>query len=117
MQWRYNSIQEKADKSINDADKNAAIGEAKFIRGTAYYYLAMLWGAVPIIEDNSKLIQDPLLKRNVVSDVYQFVVNDLTFAANNLPRNDEKGRVTTGQRKECLQKLTSLCLVWKQWKS
>jgi len=71
-----NSIEQKADASISDADKNAAIGEAKFIRGTAYYYLAMLWGAVPIIEDNSKLIQDPLLKRNIVSDVYQFVAND-----------------------------------------
>jgi starch-binding outer membrane protein, SusD/RagB family len=99
-----NSIEQKADASISDADKNAAIGEAKFIRGTAYYYLAMLWGAVPIIEDNSKLIQDPLLKRNIVSDVYQFVVNDLTFAASSLPRSDEKGRVTTWSAQGMLAK-------------
>src|SRR6185503_2299808 len=61
-----NGIEQKADKSISDAAKNAALGEAKFIRGMAYYYLASLWGAVPIIEDNSKLIKDPLLKRNIV---------------------------------------------------
>lgn len=100
-----NSIEQKADKSISDADKNAAIGEAKFIRGTAYYYLAMLWGAVPIIEDNSKLIQNPLLKRNIVSDVYKFVANDLTFAAKTLPVANEKGRVTTWSAQGMLAKV------------
>lgn len=100
-----NSIEQKADVSIPDADKNAALGEAKFIRATAYYYLAMLWGDVPIIEDNSKLIQDPLLKRNVVSDVYKFIANDLSFAANSLPRVDEKGRVTTWSAEGMLAKV------------
>lgn len=100
-----NSIQQKADKSISDADKNAALGEAKFIRGTAYYYLAMLWGAVPIIEDNSKLIQDPLVRRNIVTDVYKFVTNDLSFAAKSLPRTDEKGRVTTWSAQGMLAKV------------
>lgn len=100
-----NSIEQKADKSISVADKNAAIGEAKFIRGMAYYYLAMLWGAVPIIEDNSKLIKDPLLKRNIVSDVYKFIANDLSFAAKNLPHTDEKGRVTTWSAQGMLAKV------------
>lgn len=100
-----NSIEQKADISISDADKNAALGEAKFIRGTAYYYLAMLWGAVPIIEDNSKLINDPLLKRNTVADVYKFITLDLTFAANSLPRSDEKGRVTTWSAQGMLAKV------------
>jgi starch-binding outer membrane protein, SusD/RagB family len=100
-----NSIEQKADKSISASDKNAALGEAKFIRGTAYYYLAMLWGAVPIIEDNSKLIQDPLVKRNIVSDVYRFVANDLTFAAISLPATDERGRVTTWSAQGMLAKV------------
>jgi hypothetical protein len=100
-----NSIEQNADPSIPATDKNAAIGEAKFIRGTAYYYLAMLWGAVPIIEDNSKLIQDPLVKRNIVSDVYKFVANDLTFASQSLPRTDEKGRVTTWSAQGMLAKV------------
>jgi len=100
-----NSIEQKADKSISDADKNAALGEAKFIRGMAYYYLAGLWGAVPIIEDNSKLIKDPLLKRNIVSDVYKFITLDLNFAAKSLPRTDEKGRVTTWSAQGMLAKV------------
>lgn len=100
-----NSIEQNADKAISEADRNAAIGEAKFIRGTAYYYLAMLWGAVPVIEDNSKLIKDPLLKRNIVSDVYKFVASDLAFASNSLPLNDEKGRVTTWSAQGMLAKV------------
>jgi hypothetical protein len=100
-----NSIEQRADKSISAADKNAALGEAKFIRGTAYYYLAMLWGAVPIIVDNSKLIQDPLVKRNIVSDVYKFVTNELDFAAKSLPAAGEKGRVTTWSAQGMLAKV------------
>jgi hypothetical protein len=70
---RYQCHTEQASPSISAADKNAAIAEAKFIRAVAYYHLAVYWGAVPIIEDNSKLIKDPLLNRNIVSDVYKFV--------------------------------------------
>ncbi len=100
-----NSIEQKADVSISSSDKNAAVSEAKFIRGMAYYYLAMLWGAVPIIEDNTKLIHQPLVKRNIVSDVYKFVANDLTYAAKNLPVADEKGRVTTWSAQGMLAKV------------
>jgi hypothetical protein len=92
---------QQADPSISAADKNAAIAEAKFVRAVAYYHLAVYWGAVPIIEDNSKLIKDPLLNRNIVSDVYKFVAKDLTYAAQYLPKTGEKGRVTTWSAQGC----------------
>ena len=75
------------------------------MRAVAYYHLAVYWGAVPIIEDNSKLIKNPLLNRNIVSDVYKFVANDLTYAANNLPKTDAKGRVTTWSAQGMLGKV------------
>ena len=100
-----NAIQQQASPSISPADKNAAIAEAKFVRAVAYYHLGVYWGAVPIIEDNSKLIKDPLLDRNIVSDVYNFIVKDLTFAANNLPKTDAKGRVTTWSAQGMLGKV------------
>jgi hypothetical protein len=100
-----NGINQYAASSITASDKNAALGEAKFIRAIAYYNLAILWGAVPIIEDNSKLVKDPLLYRNNVADVYQFIVNDLTFAAQNLPATDVAGRVTTWSAQGLLAKV------------
>jgi hypothetical protein len=104
-----NAINEKTPATVPAADKNAALAEARFIRGYAYYNLALLWGDVPIIEDNTKLIDSPLVPRNQISDVYQFVVNDLTFAAKNLPpvvgTNWERGRVTTWSAQGLLGKV------------
>ncbi|WP_343521952.1 RagB/SusD family nutrient uptake outer membrane protein [Pedobacter sp.] len=100
-----NAIKEQADASIPQADKNAAIAEAKFIRAMAYYYLAIYYGAVPIIEDNRKLIDNPLLNRNIMSDVYKFATNDLTYAAQYLPKTDQKGRLTTWSAQGMLGKV------------
>lgn len=104
-----NAINAKTPSSVPDEDKNAALAEARFIRGYAYYNLGILWGDVPIIEDNTKLIYSPLVPRNVVNDVYQFVVNDLTFAAKNLPAaigsNWERGRITTWSAQGMLGKV------------
>jgi starch-binding outer membrane protein, SusD/RagB family len=108
-----NAITEKAPTSIPDLNKNAAIAEARFIRGYAYFNLAMLWKDVPIIEDNTVLINAPLVPRNKVDDVYQFIVNDLTFAAEHLPVAD-KGRVTTWSAQGLLAKVY---LTWAGLKS
>ncbi len=108
-----NGIEQKAPASIPDQLKNAAIAEAKFIRAFAYYDLAMLWKDVPIIEDNTLLINAPLVNRNNVNDVYQFIVNDLTFAAQHLPTED-KGRVTTWAAQGMLAKVY---LSWAALKS
>jgi hypothetical protein len=109
-----NAIKQKAPTTIPDATKNAAIAEARFIRGFAYFNLAMLWKEVPIIEDNTSLIYSPLVNRNQVNDVYQFIVNDLTFAAANLPPTDMKGRVTTWSAQGLLAKVY---LTWAGLKS
>ena len=98
-------IQQYAPATIPAAEKNAAIAEARFIRGYAYFNLVLHWGAVPIIEDNTKLIDNPLLNRIVVPDVYKFVTNDLTYAVENLPATDVAGRVTTWSAQGMLSKV------------
>ncbi len=98
------AIQEKAPASIPEKDRNAAIAEAKFLRAYAYYNLALLWRDVPIIEDNTELINSPLVYRNTVNDVYRFAANDLLFAAKNLPVKDV-GRVTTWSAQGMLGKV------------
>ncbi len=96
---------ENTQATIAEVDKNAAISEAKFIRAMAYYHLALLWGDVPIIEDNVKLITSPLVNRNLRADVYRFITEDLIFAAENLPKTDTPGRVTTWSAKGLLSKV------------
>jgi hypothetical protein len=100
-----NAIKEKAPASIPEREKNAAIAEARFIRGFAYYDLAMIFRDVPIIVDNTKLINAPLIYRNEANDVFRFAINDLTFAAKNLPPTDQKGRLTTWSAQGMLAKV------------
>ena len=99
------AINLQAPDSIPAVKKNAALGEARFIRATAYFYLAQLWGAVPIIEDNTKLITQPLVPRNITTDVYKFIINDLSFAAQSLPASDAPGRLTTWSAQGMLAKV------------
>jgi starch-binding outer membrane protein, SusD/RagB family len=98
-------IQENAPATVTEADKNAGIAEARFIRAMAYYHLTMLWGEVPIIEDNTLLVTKPLVNKHKQGDVFQFIVNDLTFASTHLPATDEKGRVTKWSAKGLLSKV------------
>jgi hypothetical protein len=100
-----NSINGKAANTIPQKDRNAAIAEARFIRGYAYYNLAVHWGAVPIVEDINSLITSPLINRIKVEDVYKFASIDLTFAALNLPPTDQKGRLTTWSAQGMLSKV------------
>lgn len=87
------NIQDKS-ANVTEEQKNAAISECRFMRGTAYFHLVRVWGPVMIIEDNVALIEDPLIFLNPVEDVYKFIINDLTFAVNHLPESDISGRLT-----------------------
>lgn len=99
------TINTKLPDSVSVKGRNGALGELRFMRATAYFYLAQLWGAVPIIEDNDKLIANPLVPRHKLTDVYKFIINDLRFATDNLPKSDQPGRVTTWSAQGMLAKV------------
>ncbi|MDR1683729.1 MAG: RagB/SusD family nutrient uptake outer membrane protein [Candidatus Symbiothrix sp.] len=81
-------------KNVSDEQKNAATGEARFMRGTAYWYLASLWGDVVVYEDQSKLIDNYLVSKTQSLDVMEFAIRDLEFAAKYLPETAASGRLT-----------------------
>ncbi|MDR3219841.1 MAG: RagB/SusD family nutrient uptake outer membrane protein, partial [Dysgonamonadaceae bacterium] len=88
------NIREKA-KNVTEEQKNAAIAEARFMRGTAYWYIASLWGDAIIIEDNTFLIDNFVVPKNPRLDVMEFAVRDLEFAAKHLPEKlPAAGRLT-----------------------
>lgn len=85
----------KNSKNVTEAQKNLAIAEARFMRGTAYWYLASLWGNVILIEDNSVLVNKPIVNTNPRNDVFEFAIRDLEFAAKYLPATSgQAGRLT-----------------------
>lgn len=99
-----NNMQASSD-SFEPAVINHRIAEARFMRGVAYFYLVRLWGPVPIIENTSDLINEPMVFRHREEDVFQFVMNDLKFAEENLILDEPAGRITTWAAKSYLAKL------------
>lgn len=89
-----NNIKKNA-VNVTETQKNEAIAEARFMRGTAYWYVASLWGNSIIVEDNALLVKNPVVNTNTRKDVFEFAIRDLEFAAKYLPETQgDKGRVT-----------------------
>lgn len=94
---------------LSDAGKNTFNGEARFFRAYAYNILATLFGKVP-------LVTEPLTKpktnftRASLDSVNAMIVNDLTFAAANLPtidneKSNAKGKLYGRANKAMAQQL------------
>lgn len=80
---------------VSTAIRNHALGEARFMRATAYRHLVMNYGPVPIIENNLEHLNNPSLRRNTVESVWEFITKDYEFAAENLLEEEvQPGRLT-----------------------
>lgn len=89
------NINTYAGEAVSEEVKNHAIAEARFMRATAYTHLVMNYGPVPIIENNLKHLDNPMLKRNTVESVWEFITRDYEFAAENLFEEQvDVGRIT-----------------------
>ncbi len=90
-----NNVNTYAGADVSPNIKALAIAEARFMRATAYRFLVMNWGAVPIIEDNLKHLDDSSITRNTVPSVWRFITREYKAAAEDLPETPVKpGRVT-----------------------
>lgn len=88
-----NRAENPAIRWTKPEDKVLFIAEAKWARAYAYRILSHLYGGVPIITDE---INTP--KTNFVratrEEVYQFVIEDLEYATQNLPEETEDYRAS-----------------------
>jgi starch-binding outer membrane protein, SusD/RagB family len=102
-----NIMPTRVSSNVPKEDVEAAIGEARFIRAVAYFYLVRLWGAVPIVEDSQILATtDANINRNRVEDVYKFIILDLKYAETHCqPNKSADGRVSTLTAKALLSKV------------
>lgn len=100
-----NGITNKCSGTVTEAGKASAIAEARLMRAVAYFYMVRLWGPVILFEDNQEVIDHPVRALNTESDVFKFIINDLTYAAENLPESGTKGRVTKWSAEALLAKV------------
>lgn len=79
-----NNLPDRVGEGVSQEAVDNALGEAKFMRGLAYFYLVRIWGPVPIIENNLDHVYSPEVPTNRVEDIYEFIERDLEFAVDNL---------------------------------
>lgn len=102
-----NTLPEAVDPNVPQEVVNNALGEARFIRATAYFYLVRIFGSIPIIANNNDYVLEPVVPRNPEVDVYEFIRRDLDFAVENITntKGSDPGRVSSNGAKAMLSKI------------
>lgn len=96
---RTNVVIEKVPAiNMDAATKANYIGQACYLRGLFYFDLLRAWGGVPLVLNTTPPLT---LARSTEEEVYTVIINDLLFAADNLPSQTELvasdyGRATKG---------------------
>ena len=96
-----NVLLEKIDliENFPQTDKEATIGEARFLRAFTYFGLIQTFGDVPYVESTLDLHDMDGITRTPVDQVYDKVMEDLDYAATHLPAQwptSDYGRATKG---------------------
>lgn len=83
----------------NQADKEAVMGEARFLRGYIYFGLIQTFGGVPYVDQPVDLKEMGNITRTPVEEVYTKVIEDFDYATAHLPAewgSSDYGRATKG---------------------
>ncbi|HET9279560.1 MAG TPA: RagB/SusD family nutrient uptake outer membrane protein [Flavitalea sp.] len=89
---------------MDEAQKKRILGEARFLRAWAYFYLVRLYGDVPLIlQPVDATSEDLYPARQPIAKVYDSIVTDLTTAETlGLPPISTTGRASLGAIKSLL---------------
>mgnify|MGYP006291016239 CR=1 FL=1 len=95
------NIPEASAPGVSQELKNRYIAEARFLRAWYYYELVMHWGPVPLYTDPASQEDIEGVPRTSQEEIFQVILEDLTFAQNNLSLKSEYtgpnvGRATAG---------------------
>jgi starch-binding outer membrane protein, SusD/RagB family len=97
---RANAVIERVPAvPMDEARRAQIVGEAKFVRALHYYWLAGLFGGVPLKLTETQGIGDAPLARATAAETYNQIAKDLTEAAAALPATwggTDFGRATKG---------------------
>lgn len=80
-----NNIKNFSMSEVTEEAKIRGIAEARFMRGLAYWYIGSLWGCGVIYEDTQDLVNGYVVPPYRQTDVIEFAIRDMEYAAKNLP--------------------------------
>lgn len=105
--------------SFETATKNRLLGEVPFLRGLYYFNLVRFFGGVPKVirtPDPSEGNNDEFQTRATKGEIYNIIIEDLQFAANNLPlKGDALTQVGRANKGAAQAYLAKVYLYQKDW--
>lgn len=105
------ALENLPDAAVDDATRSRLTAEVRFIRGYLYFNLIRYFGNIPLITrvptDNIDANSDEFTTQVPKADIYNFIIEDLTFAKDNLPLKGQTqvGRATKGAALALLAKV------------
>ena len=90
------NIDAKSGSAVTQQAKNTVKGEAMVWKAMTYFYLVRIFGAIPIIHDNARILANnsaATQKRIKVEDVYKYITLILKDAVELLPEENAMGRI------------------------
>ena len=105
---RCNAVLMHCDVVKDAALRNQYEAEARMIRAYHYFNLVRLYGPVFIVDQRLDAVSAQNYERSTVDEVYAFLMDDLTFAIDNLPGEysaDQQGRLTAWAAKAMMAKV------------
>lgn len=110
---RANTVIDRVpDIEMDETRRAGIVGEAKFLRALAYFYMVRLWGDVPLITSEEEASPD--IARTPAEQVYQQIIQDAQDAVQVLPLEAEAGRASQGA---ALTLLADVYLALGEWQS
>ncbi|SHM17649.1 RagB/SusD family nutrient uptake outer membrane protein [Flavobacterium saccharophilum] len=106
-----NFLETRVGPDVSASVLNNTMGEAYFMRATAYFDLVRLWGPVPIIENPLEYTSNPYVNTNTVADIYKLITMDYLKAIDLLVDKNRganyanNGHVSKGSAKAMLAKV------------
>ena len=104
---KANMVINSVKRVYNETDewKNSKEAEARFIRALNYFMLAQYFGKVPLVTEDIEPSSSPNYPREELSVIYSYILDDLTFAEQNLKTAYGDGRATVGAAKALKMKV------------
>lgn len=107
-------INELEDGVLTVDEKNEYLSMAYYGRALAYFYLVRWWGDVPMFTEDTSLEYMSAITRIDKAEIYQLIVDDLTFAEQYLKPEyaGYPGKPTKGAAKTLLSKVYLTMAGW-----
>lgn len=107
------------NSTIDATTKNRLLGETRFLRGLYYFNLVRFFGGVPKVirvPDPSEGNSDEFQTRATKDEIYNVIIEDLQFAADNLPlKGDASTQVGRANKGAAQSYLAKVYLYQKNW--